>query len=150
MMPMTAQPVRKNILPTGRPKGRGEHCPDNESCTDKETPLFPPTNNSYCFLTFSSSWKGLYCAVSLVYLRGCERNNTYGKSDTKVTREKSCFFDFLLPYNNYCCLSATSPPNFFGINKLLQLPCLLWRKSFWPWIFPSDVAPFQSKEVVHF
>ena len=33
----------------------------------------------------------------------------------------------------------TAPNFFFCINKLLLLPWLLWQKSFWPWIFPSDV-----------
>lgn len=35
----------------------------------------------------------------------------------------------------------------FCINKLSLLSCLLVQKYFLPWIFPSDVIPFQSKEV---
>ena len=37
------------------------------------------------------------------------------------------------------------PPKFFS-HKLSLLPCLLGEKVFfWPWIFLSDVLPFQSK-----
>lgn len=35
-----------------------------------------------------------------------------------------------------------TPPHHFFL-----LPCLLWLKSFWLWIFSSDVVPFQRKEV---
>ena len=45
------------------------------------------------------------------------------------------------------CILKVPPPNFFRLNKLSLLPWLLRRKRFWPWIFPSDVLPFQSKEV---
>ena len=46
-----------------------------------------------------------------------------------------------------CRLSAAGPQNFFRISKLSLLHCLLWQKSFWCCIFPSDVVPFQSKGV---
>ena len=47
-------------------------------------------------------------------------------------------------------LKVTLTPKFFHVNKLSLLPWLIWRKSFRPWIFPSDVVPFQSKEVERF
>ena len=34
-----------------------------------------------------------------------------------------------------------------NIKMPLTLPCLLWQRSFWPWIFPSDDLPIQSGEV---
>ena len=42
-------------------------------------------------------------------------------------------------------MKCYKPPNFF---KLSLLPWLLWRKRFcfWPWIFPSNVVLFQSKD----
>ena len=44
-------------------------------------------------------------------------------------------------------LIATDPKSFFPINKLSLLPCLVMAKMSWPWISPSDVVPFQNKEV---
>ena len=34
-----------------------------------------------------------------------------------------------------------------NIKIPLTLPYLLWQRSFWPWIFPSDDLPIQSSEV---
>ena len=42
---------------------------------------------------------------------------------------------------------SLSPKILSPINKLKLLPPLLWQKSFWPWIFRSDVVPFQTRKL---
>ena len=52
---------------------------------------------------------------------------------------------------NFIWSATIKPPNiFFSVINLRCCPQLLWQKSFWPWIFPSDVVPFQRKEVGRF
>ena len=43
--------------------------------------------------------------------------------------------------------SATKPKYFSRINELSLLSCLLWRKSFWPWSFPSDAVPSRARKL---
>ena len=92
----------------------------------------------------------VYIVLCLWYLcEGVKDIIPMGRVTQKLPEKSHVSLIFCYPIITVVKVPLT-PQIFFGIKKLLLLPCLLWRKSFWPWIFPSDVVPFQSKEVEHF
>ena len=102
------------------------------------------------YWTYRVWWRtGSVRSITRRWRKGCNRpapctnirsTQHYEGIEIKGEREK---FDVITHFGQ----SATNPQNFFGINKLLPLPWLLWWKWFWPWIFPSDAVPIQCKEV---
>jgi len=87
----------------------------------------------------------IQCYVSLTLQYITIKGNVTSKSCKSFrTHRKNC------AQNSSLIKVLLIPQNFFHINKLSLLPWLLWQKSFWPWIFPSDVVPFQSEEILGF